>query len=63
MIRTIRKQWLPLSALLALPLTAASVRIYQTNAGGDDVHVIDTAANKVVFQVNDIEIPHGVVVP
>jgi YVTN family beta-propeller protein len=60
MIRTIRKQWLPLSALFALPLTAASVRIYQTNAGGDDVHVIDAAANKVVFQVKDIEIPHGV---
>ncbi|HXA66114.1 MAG TPA: hypothetical protein VNV82_13230 [Bryobacteraceae bacterium] len=40
-----------------------SVRIYQTNAGGDDVHVIDAAANKVVFQVKDIEIPHGVVVP
>lgn len=62
MIRTIRKQWLLLSALLALPLSAASVRISQTNAGGDDVHVIP-AANKVVFQVKDIEIPHGVVVP
>jgi YVTN family beta-propeller protein len=49
-----------LSALLALPLAASSVRIYQTNAGGDEVNVIDTVANKVVLEVKDIEIPHGV---
>jgi YVTN family beta-propeller protein len=50
----------PLAALLALPLMGASVRIYQTNAGGDEVHVIDASMNKVVFEVKDIEIPHGV---
>jgi len=50
----------PLPMLLALPLMAASVRIYQTNAGGDEVDVIDTGANKVVFEVKDIEVPHGV---
>ncbi len=60
MIRISRKQWLPLPILFALPLMAASVRIYQTNAGGDEVHVIDAGANKVVFEVKDIEIPHGV---
>lgn len=60
MIRTSKKQWLPLPILFTLPLMAASVRIYQTNAGGDEVDVIDTGANKIVFEVKDIEIPHGV---
>jgi YVTN family beta-propeller protein len=45
---------------LALPLAAASVRVYQTNSAGDVVDVIDPATNKVVFQVKDIEVPHGV---
>ena len=49
-----------LSLLLALPLVAASVRIYQTNSAGDAVHVIDPATNKVVFKVEGIEVPHGV---
>lgn len=46
--------------LLALPLTAASVRIYQTNSAGDAVDIIDPATNKVVMQIKDIEVPHGV---
>jgi YVTN family beta-propeller protein len=50
-----------LCLLLSLPLTAASVRIYQTNSAGDDVHVIDPATNKVVMRVKGIEVPHGVV--
>ena len=29
--------------LLVLPLTAASVRVYQTNSAGDEVNVIDPA--------------------
>jgi YVTN family beta-propeller protein len=49
-----------LSVLFSLPLVGSSVRIYQTNAGGDDVHVIDPVANKVIFEIKDIEIPHGV---
>jgi YVTN family beta-propeller protein len=44
----------------ALPLAAASVRIYQTNSAGDAVDVIDPATNKVVMQIKDIEVPHGV---
>jgi YVTN family beta-propeller protein len=36
------------------------VRIIQTNAAGDNTHVIDPATNKVVGVINDIEIPHGV---
>jgi YVTN family beta-propeller protein len=51
---------LTLSLLLALPLCAASVRIYQTNSAGDDVDVIDPATNKVVLKVSGIEVPHGV---
>ncbi len=53
------------AALLAvpasMPLSAASVRIYQTNSAGDDVHVIDPATNKVVQHITGIEVPHGVV--
>jgi YVTN family beta-propeller protein len=45
---------------LTLPLAAASVRIYQTNSAGDAVDVIDPATNKVVMQIKDIEVPHGV---
>jgi YVTN family beta-propeller protein len=47
-------------ALFTLPLLASSVRIYQTNSAGDEVHVIDAATNKVVQTIKDIEVPHGV---
>jgi YVTN family beta-propeller protein len=39
---------------------ARVARIIQTNAAGDNVHVIDPATNKVVGIINDIEVPHGV---
>jgi len=48
------------SFLLAFPLLASSVRVYQTNSAGDEVHVIDPATNKVVQTIHDIEVPHGV---
>ena len=51
---------IPLLLLVALPLVAASVRIWQTNSAGDSVDVIDPTTNKVVLKVNDIEVPHGV---
>ncbi|HEX8027751.1 MAG TPA: hypothetical protein VF491_04775 [Vicinamibacterales bacterium] len=35
-------------------------RIVQTNAAGDNIHLIDPATNKVVGIINDIEVPHGV---
>ena len=35
-------------------------RIIQTNAAGDNIHVIDPVTNKVVGIINDIEVPHGV---
>ncbi|MEO8680917.1 MAG: beta-propeller fold lactonase family protein [Vicinamibacterales bacterium] len=44
-----------------VPATASRVaRIVQTNAAGDNVHLIDPATNKVVGVINDIEVPHGV---
>ena len=45
---------------LALPLFAASVRIYQTNAAGDAVDIIDPATNKVVMTIPGVEAAHGV---
>ena len=35
-------------------------RIIQTNAAGDNIHLIDPATNKVVGVISDIEVPHGV---
>ena len=35
-------------------------RIIQTNAAGDNIHLIDPATNKVVEVIRDIEVPHGV---
>src|SRR5215469_13706208 len=52
------RMYLPL--VLALPLAASSVRIYQTNSAGDDVDIIDPATNKVVQKIQGIEVPHGV---
>jgi len=40
--------------------TRTAVRIIQTNAGGDNSHVIDPATNRVVGVIDDIEIPHGI---
>jgi len=54
------KSYCVLSCLLALPLAANTVRIYQTNSAGDAVDIIDAATNTVVLQVKDIEVPHGV---
>ena len=38
------------------------VRIIQTNAGGDNVHVIDPVTNRVVGTITGIEANHGVAV-
>ena len=52
-----------LAALASAPLAAQSgkvARIIQTNAAGDNTHVIDPVTNKVVAIIEDIEVPHGV---
>jgi YVTN family beta-propeller protein len=50
------------TVLAVAPLTgrATLVRIIQTNAAGDNAHLIDPATNKVVGIINDVEIVHGV---
>src|SRR5438067_8401623 len=49
-----------LSALIALPATAETVRIYVTNSAGDSIHVIDPATQKVVQVIPGIEGAHGI---
>ena len=49
----------PLALVFAVPLTAAGVRIIQTNSAGDNVHIIDPATNKVVGVIEGIEVGHG----
>ena len=46
--------------LLALPLTAASVRILQSNAAGDRIHILDPVTNKVVGEIKGVEAVLGV---
>jgi YVTN family beta-propeller protein len=46
--------------LFIVPLIADSVRVYQTDSAGDEVHVIDPATNKIVQTIEGIEVPHGV---
>ena len=45
--------------LCAAPLAAQKVRIVQTNAAGDNVHLIDPGTNKVVGIIEGIEVSHG----
>jgi YVTN family beta-propeller protein len=47
---------------LSLPLAAQSKRvvIVQTNAAGDNIHLIDPATDRVVGEIGGIEVNHGV---
>src|ERR1043166_7574442 len=49
-----------LLAFAAQPASAETVRIYQTNSGGDNVNVIDPSTNKTVGYLEGIEAAHGV---
>ncbi len=52
-----------LALIASFTLAAASqLRVIQTNAAGDNVHIIDPATNKVVGVINGIEVPHGVAI-
>ncbi|MBI1355945.1 MAG: hypothetical protein GC160_16515 [Acidobacteria bacterium] len=46
---------------LAIP-SADSTRVLQTNAAGDDIHVIDPTMREVVGVIRGIEAPHGVAI-
>src|SRR5271157_3298721 len=43
-------------------LHADGARVLQTNAAGDNIHVIDPATNPVVGTIEEIEVPHGVAI-
>jgi len=52
---------LPILLLLTLPLAGQNqVRILQSNAAGDRVHIIDPVTNKVVGEILGIEAAHGI---
>src|SRR5438105_1419695 len=52
---------LAILVLITLPLAAQNqVRILQSNAAGDRVHIIDPATNKVVGEILGIEAAHGI---
>jgi YVTN family beta-propeller protein len=57
----ITKRLLCIGAVTLLPLAAlaGTVRIVQTNAAGDNVHLIDPITNKIVAEITGIEVPHG----
>jgi YVTN family beta-propeller protein len=46
--------------LLPLQAAAGTVVIVQTNAAGDNIHLIDPSTNKVVGEIKGIEVNHGV---
>ncbi len=45
---------------LAMAATAGVERVLQSNAAGDNIHVIDPANNQIVGLIEGIEAPHGV---
>lgn len=51
-----------LALILVVAALGAGVRVLQTNAAGDDVHVIDPVTNQVVGVIHGIEVPHGIVI-
>jgi YVTN family beta-propeller protein len=42
--------------------SGSEARVLQSNAAGDDIHVINPATNKIVGTIEGIEVPHGVVI-
>src|SRR5262245_52837057 len=46
---------------IAIGVTAAfaQIRIVQTNSGGDNIHLIDPATNKIVGEVKGVPVNHG----
>ena len=49
-----------LLAFATQPVSAKSSRIYVTNSGGDNIHVVDPTTHKVVQTIQGIEGAHGV---
>jgi YVTN family beta-propeller protein len=51
-----------LAVVMPSVIAGATVVIFQTNAAGDNIHLIDPATNTVVAIIGGIEVPHGVAV-
>ncbi|MBI2149422.1 MAG: beta-propeller fold lactonase family protein [Acidobacteria bacterium] len=51
--------WVRGQTLGGTPPPATKIRIIQTNAAGDNVHIIDPATNKVIGEITGIEVGHG----
>ena len=47
---------------LSLATSSGEVRVLQSNAAGDNIHLIDPATNSIVGLIEGIEVPHGVVI-
>jgi YVTN family beta-propeller protein len=47
----------------AAPVEKVRQKLYVTNSGGDDVHVIDVATNKVIGRIEVGPHPHGIAMP
>ena len=47
---------------LAMPSTPGVERVLQSNAAGDNIHLIDPATHEIVGMIEGIEAPHGVVI-
>ena len=39
---------------------SGALRVFQTNAAGDNTHLIDPATNEIVGMIEGIEVPHGI---
>jgi YVTN family beta-propeller protein len=63
---TVYVRYLTVLAIVLLPLSLMAqgqqVRILQSNAAGDRLHIIDPATNTVVGEIPGVEIVHGVTV-
>lgn len=46
--------------VVAVPLTAGTLRIYVANSAGDNITIIDPAANQVVGEIKVSANPHGI---
>ena len=62
LLNTPKRLWFlgGLCILVALPLAAGTGLIYVTNRGGTTIDVIDSATNKVVHTIGNIESPEVV---
>jgi len=50
------------ASLIPLGASGGKVIIVQTNAAGDNIHLIDAASNKIVGEISGIEVNHGAAV-